>query len=115
MINPDIGFLDLAERFARMPLLPARLLPVRSRRLLTRGGFFSPSLDGGLPLLELFSPKRRSNSASRPMSATFSARSAAFSARNAATTDASSVAAGGSSREPGSLGGVIRTLTRTAP
>ena len=30
-----------------------------------RGGFFSPSLDGGLPLLLLFSPRRRSNSAMR--------------------------------------------------
>jgi hypothetical protein len=27
-----------------------------SRRLLTRAGFFSPSLDGGLPLFELFKP-----------------------------------------------------------
>jgi len=37
----------------------------RSRRLLTRDGLFSPSLEGGLPLLLLFSPSRRSNSAMR--------------------------------------------------
>jgi hypothetical protein len=39
--------------------------PDDSRRLLTRGGFFSPSLDGGLPLLLLFNPSRRSSSANR--------------------------------------------------
>ena len=37
-----------------MTLLPARCLPDPSRRLFTRTGFFSPSLDGGLPLFELF-------------------------------------------------------------
>jgi hypothetical protein len=31
-------------------------LPDRSRRLLTRTGFFRPSLEGGLPLLPLFRP-----------------------------------------------------------
>src|ERR1035437_6669634 len=47
------------------PFCPPVFLPDGSRRLLTRGGFFSPSLDGGLPLLLLFSPSRRSNSAMR--------------------------------------------------
>jgi hypothetical protein len=42
------------------PVCPPVFLPDGSRRLLTRGGFFSPSLDGGLPLLLLFSPRRRS-------------------------------------------------------
>jgi hypothetical protein len=41
-------------------------LPDDWRRLLTRAdGFFSPSLDGGLPLLLLFSPIWGSNSATR--------------------------------------------------
>jgi hypothetical protein len=35
-------------------------LPDRSRKLDTRTGFLSPSLDGGLPLFELFNPSRRS-------------------------------------------------------
>jgi hypothetical protein len=40
-------------------------LPDGCRKLPVRGGFFSPSLDGGLPLLPLFSPTWRSNSAIR--------------------------------------------------
>jgi hypothetical protein len=48
------------------------------RRLLTRRCFFSPSLVGGLPLLELFKPKRRSNLARHPISAAFSERSVAI-------------------------------------
>jgi hypothetical protein len=44
-------------------LCPPGLLPRRSRRLRVRFGFCSPSLDGGLPLLLLFSPSRRSSSA----------------------------------------------------
>jgi len=36
------------------------MLPRRSRRLRVRFGFFSPSLKGGVPLLLLFSPSRRS-------------------------------------------------------
>jgi hypothetical protein len=39
------------------PFCPPVFLPERSRRLLTRAGFFfRPSLDGGLPLLPLFRP-----------------------------------------------------------
>src|SRR5665648_803957 len=55
------------------PVLPPVFLPDRSRRLLTRAGFFSPSLDGGLPLLPLFSPSWRSNSAIRARNAVISA------------------------------------------
>jgi hypothetical protein len=44
-----------------------------SRKLVTRGGFLSPSLDGGLPLLELFNPSRRSSSAIRAFRAAISA------------------------------------------
>src|SRR4051812_4920755 len=54
------------------PFWPPVFLPDDSRRLLTRGGFFSPSLDGGLPLFVLFSPSRRSNSATRAKSASLS-------------------------------------------
>jgi hypothetical protein len=53
------------------------------RRLLVRagrGGFLSPSLDGGLPLLELFKPSRRSSSPIRAIRAAISAACAAISA-----------------------------------
>src|SRR5271166_5843382 len=52
--------------------------PDGTRRLLTRGGFFSPSLDGGLPLLLLFNPRRRSNSATRAKSTCRSLTRSAF-------------------------------------
>jgi hypothetical protein len=55
-------------------------LPDGSRRLLTRGGLFSPSLDGGLPLFELFNPRRRSSSATCAFSAAISALCATISA-----------------------------------
>jgi hypothetical protein len=48
-------------------------LPDSCRRLLTRAGFFIPSVDGGLSLFELFSPSRRSNSAIRACNAAISA------------------------------------------
>src|SRR5262249_38273527 len=80
----------------RWPFCPPGFLPDRSRKLLTRGsrgGFFSPSLEGGLLLLVLFNPSRRSsspmrsfcpalshsNAATRAFSAAFSACKAAFS------------------------------------
>src|SRR6267154_5575614 len=44
---------------------PPGALPDGLRKLLTRAGFLNPSLDGGLPLLELSSPSRRSKSATR--------------------------------------------------
>src|ERR1019366_443642 len=55
------------------PFWPPGFLPERSRRLLTRAGFFSPSLDGGLPLFELFNPSWRSSSAIRDFKAAISA------------------------------------------
>src|SRR5271157_3401165 len=55
------------------PFCPPVFLPDGSRKLLTRGGFFSPSLDGGLPLLLLFNPSRRSNSVICPRNAAISA------------------------------------------
>jgi len=47
------------------PFWPPGFLSDFSRKLRTREGFFSPSLDGGLPLFELFKPSRRSSSAIR--------------------------------------------------
>jgi hypothetical protein len=38
-----------------------------ARKLLTRGGFFRAALDGGMPLLPLCSPSRRSKEAMRAM------------------------------------------------
>ena len=50
MIDGGVGLGDLAQGRALVPLLPTRLLrPDFSRRLRVLGGFFSPSLDGGLP------------------------------------------------------------------
>src|SRR5262249_48664674 len=51
------------------PFCPPVFLPERSRRLVVRGGFFNPSLEGGLPLLLLFNPRRRSSSATRALAA----------------------------------------------
>src|SRR3954451_25182436 len=62
-------------------------LPDRSRRLRVRGsrlGLCSPSLDGGLPLLELFSPSRCSNSATRASNNAMVSWSPAFAARSRA-------------------------------
>src|SRR3954467_1832660 len=55
------------------PGCPPVCLPDGCRRLPIRGGFVSPSLDGGLPLLPLFSPRRRSNSAIRSRNPAISA------------------------------------------
>ena len=58
MIDHAVGIGDLPQRLAFVTLLPARFLAGRSRRLVTRAGFFSPSLDGGLPLFELLRQPR---------------------------------------------------------
>ena len=79
------------------PFCPPGFLLDFSRRLRTRAGLFSPSLDGGLPLFELFKPSRRSSSAILAFKAAFSATSAAICAACALTSAISS------SRE-GSLG-----------
>jgi hypothetical protein len=49
------------------PFWPPGFLPDGSRELLVRGGFFSPSLEGGLPLFPLFSPSRRSRAVQRSL------------------------------------------------
>src|SRR3978361_744776 len=67
------------------PTCPPLAFPDRPRRLLsTRGGFFRPSLDGGLLLLELFLSSRRRRSATCCFSAAFFWRMVAFSWRSAA-------------------------------
>ena len=75
-----------------------------SRKLLTRAGFFSPSLDGGLLLLVLSNPSRRSSSAMRAFSATISVACAA--------TSAISSSLDGSGRESNS--GFIESLNRNS-
>src|SRR5271166_5255753 len=76
------------------PTCPPLVFPDRPRRLLnTRGGFFRPSLDGGLLLLELFLSSRRCSSATCCFSeafswrrVTFSWQSAVFSSRRVSTS-----------------------------
>src|ERR1700678_1969609 len=69
------------------PTCPPLVFPDRPRRLLnTRGGFFRPSLDGGLLLLELFLSSRRRSSATCCFSAAFSWRRVAFSLRRLSTS-----------------------------
>src|SRR5208282_1247829 len=75
------------------PFCPPVLLPDVSRRLLVRAGFlFSPSLDGGLPLLPLFRPRRRSSSATRAVSAAMTSRCATFCSSNVAMISRSAAA-----------------------
>src|ERR1700733_2647335 len=75
MIDDFVGISDLSQGLALCPFCPPGFLPDRSRKLDTRAGFFSPSLDGGLPLFELFNPSRRSSSAIWALSAATSAMS----------------------------------------
>ena len=75
MIDDLIGISDLPQRLAFVTLLPARFLAgtFPQARHPCR---LSPSLDGGLPLFELFNPSRRSSSAIRALRDAFSAFSA---------------------------------------
>ena len=88
MIGNRVGFGDLAQGLALVALLPAGLRPDFSRRLPVRrrfcfpaGGLLSPSLDGGLPLLVLFRPSRRSSSSSRAARDSTKSISSSFSTR----------------------------------
>ena len=66
MLDDGVGLCNLPQVSPLRPFWPPGLLPDGSRELRARrGGFFSPSLDGGLPLFELFKPSWRSNSATR--------------------------------------------------
>ncbi len=80
MIFDGVRLGGLPQRFALVALLPARFSFGFSRRLRTRTGLFRPSLDGGLPLFELFKPSRRSSSAIRAFKAALSTISAPTSA-----------------------------------
>jgi hypothetical protein len=80
MLDDAVGNGDLAQGLAVVAVLAPRRLIHGSRKLRVRGGFFSPSLDGGLPLLVLFRPSRRSNSSIRAFKAAISAACAATSA-----------------------------------
>ena len=57
MVNHRVWRLAPRNVSPGWPDCPPVFLPERSRRLLTRGGLFNPSLDGGLPLLLLFSAR----------------------------------------------------------
>jgi hypothetical protein len=50
VVNDGVGLVNLPEGLAFMALLPAGFLFDSSRKPRVRGGFFSPSLDGGLPV-----------------------------------------------------------------
>ena len=79
VIDGDGRIGDLAQGLAFF--CPPDGLPDGSRRLRVRRsrcGLCSPSLDGGLPLLELFNPSRRSNSTTRAINAAFAASSVAM-------------------------------------
>ena len=80
MIDDPVRLGNLPQGLACMTFCPPDGLSDGSRKLVTRGGFLSPSLDGGLPLLELFNPSRRSSSALRAFRAAISAACALISA-----------------------------------
>jgi hypothetical protein len=65
MVGHLIRRLGLRQRAPLWPFCPPDFLSDFLRRLLVRGGFLRPSLDGGLPLFELFFPGWRSGSAMR--------------------------------------------------
>lgn len=65
MLDYLVGVGSLPECLTLVAFCPPGFLAERSRRLVTRTGFLNPSLDGGLPLLELFRPSRRSSSVKR--------------------------------------------------
>lgn len=67
------------------PFCPAAFLPVVSRTLRVRDGFFNPSLDGGLRLLVLFRPRRSSSAMTSPCER-FCSNGQSICSRNAATT-----------------------------
>ena len=90
VIDGVVGIVDCARVFPGCPFCPPAGFFDRSRKLRVRGGFLlSPSLDGGLLLFELFSPRRRSNSTTRATSAAFSWRIVSICAASAALSLAS--------------------------
>jgi hypothetical protein len=82
MVDRTVRYGDLPQGVSFMTFLPARRLVRWLAQTSDRGGLLSPSLDGGLPLLELFNPSRRSSSAIRASRAAILAACAAISAIN---------------------------------
>ena len=80
MVNGGVRGRGSARDLAGVALLPARLLARPFAQLPTPSFFFSPSLDGGFPLLLLFNPSRRSSSAIPARNTAISACSACISA-----------------------------------
>ena len=78
MVNRGIGCFNAAKRLARMVPLTAGLLARRFAKAADPRRLLQPVAGGGWPLLLLFNPRRRSSSASRPVSATTSTRSNPF-------------------------------------
>jgi len=104
MIDGVVRCGDLLQGLTLVTFWPPEGLFDGPRKLLVRaarGGFLSPSLDGGLPLLELFNPSRRSSSARRAFRAAISAAWVA--------TSAISSSCDGQERESGSF---IESLNR---
>jgi hypothetical protein len=97
-----IGFGGLPQSLALVIGLPVWLSGRTLRTLLPRADFFSPVLDGGLPLFELFNSRWRSSPAIRAFKVAISAAFAAISARSAL------VGSGGGSR-------FIESLNRKLP
>jgi len=97
MIDDVVGISDLSQGLALVTLLPARLLARTLAKLDPRAGFFSPSLDGGLPLFELFKPSRRSSSAIWAFSAPTSAMS---SSRDSSAVDSAFIESLNRSQNP---------------
>ena len=102
MIDDPVRLGGLPQGVSFMTFLPARRLVRWLAQTSDRGGLLSPSLDGGLPLLELFNPSRRSSSAIRAFSAAISAACALISAISSSRD--------GSPRE--SASGFIESLNR---
>jgi hypothetical protein len=83
MVDDNVRILDPTQGLSRMTFLPPWLVAGWFPQALDTGrAFFSPSLDGGLPLFPLFSPSRRFNSATRAFDAASASFSAAFSTRS---------------------------------
>ena len=80
MIDDPVRLGNLPQGLAFMTFLPARRLVRRFAQARHPRRLLDPSLDGGLPLLELFNPSRRSSSAIRALRTAISAACALISA-----------------------------------
>src|SRR3954454_18390696 len=115
VVDRGIGGFHAAQRLARMTRLAAGRLAGWLTQATDPWRLLQSVAEGGLPLLRLFSPRRRSSSANRAVSTAFSARNRSLSACKAAITASLFVAAGALSPQGVSSDGAIDTLTRTRP